>query len=294
MNFEQQEESSKGSKTAFDRSWQARPESTYTHFTRSEPQNQVQLAFRENWLNFGRLLRMFWGERDWRGLKALEAGAGRGTMSLYFADAGFDCTMVDTSETALDICKRIFAEQGLPGRFIKGDTLALDFAEGSFEVVFSIGLLEHFEDPAPVIAEQARVLAPQGVLLNYVVPHRPQNVQASYHWINDILRIYSGMDDIAALAKENLYRSDYASPIYLKAMEKNGLAACGASGVYPLPMISPSIDFPFTLNTPEVEAVLVREFVRRLKQRERETGRPGWLCDESYGQGFVVWGCKSG
>jgi ubiquinone/menaquinone biosynthesis C-methylase UbiE len=281
-----------GSISAFNRNWQMRPESTYTHFTRCEPQNQIQLAFRQNWLNFARLMRQAWGDRDWRGLRSLEVGAGRGTMSLYFAEAGFDCTMVDTSEAIIEVGQRIFAEQNLPGRFLKGDALALDFPDAGFDVVFSIGLLEHFERPTPVIAEQVRMLAPNGVLLVYVVPDRPSNVQADYAWINEVLKVHAGKATNAS-AKEEVYRSDYASPIYLDAMRKSGLLDCGASGVYPLPMISPSIDFPFTLNPSGAERVLVQEFSRRLRQRERENGQPGWLCDESYGQAFLVWGRKN-
>ncbi len=280
-----------GSIAAFDRNWLARPESAYTHFTRGEPANQIQLAFRQNWLNFSRLMQAAWGDRPRAGLKALEVGAGRGTMSLYFADAGFDCTMLDTSAAALEIGRKIFADQGLGGRFMLGDVMQIDAPEGAFDVIFSIGLLEHFADPGPALREQIRVLAPQGMLLVYIVPERPDNVQADYNWINDLLRVHA-RTDAGALQKEEVYRSGYASPVFLEVLREAGLAGCGASGVYPLPMISPSIDFPFTLNPPAGEAVLVREFTRRLAERERASGRPGWLCDEAYGQAFVVWGQK--
>jgi SAM-dependent methyltransferase len=56
-------------------------------------------------------------------------------------------------------------EPGLPLTLVRGDARRLPFADGSFDLVFHQGLLEHFRDPAPVVAEHARMLAPGGVLL---------------------------------------------------------------------------------------------------------------------------------
>ena len=46
-----------------------------------------------------------------------------------------------------------------------GDAFALPFADGTFDVVFHQGLLEHFRNPDDLIAENARVLKPGGYLL---------------------------------------------------------------------------------------------------------------------------------
>ena len=43
-----------------------------------------------------------------------------------------------------------------------GDAFALPFADGTFDVVFHQGLLEHFRNPDDLIAENARVLKPGG------------------------------------------------------------------------------------------------------------------------------------
>jgi SAM-dependent methyltransferase len=39
-----------------------------------------------------------------------------------------------------------------------------------FDVVFSTGLLEHFEDPSPIVLEMARVLKPGGLFWSDIVP----------------------------------------------------------------------------------------------------------------------------
>ena len=48
---------------------------------------------------------------------------------------------------------------------------------GSFDCVFSIGLLEHFDDPRPVLAEALRLLAPGGLLFMVIVPERSEGIK---------------------------------------------------------------------------------------------------------------------
>src|SRR5205807_7973662 len=47
--------------------------------------------------------------------------------------------------------------------YLIGDVYTLPFEDATFDVVCAMDLLEHVEDPARVIAEAARVLAPSGM-----------------------------------------------------------------------------------------------------------------------------------
>jgi SAM-dependent methyltransferase len=280
-----------GSKAEFESNWKKRPETLYTHWTRGEPENQIQLAFRQHWGVFSKIMREAWPNRSWRGLKALEIGAGRGTMSMYFADAGFDCTLIDSAAAALDRGKAVFAHHGLAATFIVGDALETGLPDASFDVIFSIGLLEHFENIRPPLIEQVRLLMPDGLFLGYVVPRNLDNVQKDYGWINELLRAQNpGISP--PTEKTDVYRSSYPPDAYTSVLRQIGLRSVTQCGLYPLPMISPSIDFPFTLNPPEVEKVIVHHFESVLRRREQETGQPGWICDASYGQAFLVSGRK--
>ena len=51
-----------------------------------------------------------------------------------------------------------------------GNALQLPFDEGNFDIVFSIGLLEHFDDINKPISEQIRVLSNGGLWIGYIVP----------------------------------------------------------------------------------------------------------------------------
>jgi ubiquinone/menaquinone biosynthesis C-methylase UbiE len=277
-----------GDVAAFDRSWKQRQETHYTHWTRGEPRNQIQLAFRQHWTLFQELM----GPK-FKGRRCLEVGCGRGSISAYFSDAGFDCTLLDLSSAVIETAKSIFEHHGLKAKYDVGDALALPYADRSFDVTVSIGLLEHFEDFERVISEQVRVLDKDGIFLGYVVPELPDNVQKDFHWVNDLIRaLIPESERVKAGRKEEIYRSTALSKPYLEVMKKLPLRDLGASGVYPLPMISHSPSFPFTLLNPEAEGVLVRHFSEVLEQRRKETGKHPWLCDENFGQAFLLWGRK--
>ena len=93
----------KGSVKEFDQNWLKRKETAYSHWTRGKPENQIQLAFRNHWITFNELLDGKVGDK-----KCLEIGCGRGSLSAYFADDGWDCTLLDISSTVIDQAKAAF------------------------------------------------------------------------------------------------------------------------------------------------------------------------------------------
>ena len=279
-----------GDGTSFDQNWQTRQESLYTHWTRQEPGNQIQLAFRNHWEVFQQLLTspLFNGGR-----RCLEVGCGRGSLSAYFSDAGYATTLLDLSPAVIEIARNIFAANELIAEFVVGDAEQLPFADASFDVLFSIGLLEHMSDPATTLREQVRILANGGAFFGYVVPHRPDNVQREYRWINEILKGYASAQVAGMPAKTEVFRTDCGSDAYLPILQELGLQGIGVSGLYPLPMLSHSIEFPFTLMPPESEKALVRHLKAVLAERRNSCGTHPWFCEETYGQAFLLWGFKA-
>ncbi|HKP36134.1 MAG TPA: class I SAM-dependent methyltransferase [Pyrinomonadaceae bacterium] len=97
-----------------------------------------------------------------RGLRVLEIGCGMGTDGAQFAAAGADYTGVDLTEAAIDLARKKFAASGLKGEFRVADAEKLDFADESFDMVYSHGVLHHTPDIESAIGEIHRVLKPGG------------------------------------------------------------------------------------------------------------------------------------
>ena len=102
------------------------------------------------------------GFADAAGLKVLEIGCGLGTDGAQFAQAGADYTGVDLTDAAVDLARKRFELFGLPGTFRTADAENLDFADNSFDLVYSHGVLHHTPDTARAVHEVHRVLRPGG------------------------------------------------------------------------------------------------------------------------------------
>ena len=282
-----QEQKISGSTDDFDRNWRLRQETAYNHWTAGKPDNQVQLAFHSHWEVFRELI----GPLAMRRGQAIEVGCGRGSLSSYFAADGWDVTLLDYSQAVIETAKQVFATNGHKAEFVIGDANDLPFPDQSFDVTYSIGLLEHFEDVRQPIAESLRVLRPGGWFLGYIVPERPDNLQRYFNWVNDALAFIAKLSQSKRNTKppkSPIYRSDLDSRRYLDAIAGLEYENLTVFGMYSLPMISHSPEFPFSLLPKPVEWLLTRIFSKVLWFRKLITGRHGWICSEPMGQAFLL------
>ncbi|MCU0454312.1 MAG: class I SAM-dependent methyltransferase [Bacteroidetes bacterium] len=121
----------------------------------------------EVYSNAGRVLEHLGRVIDLHGKRVLEIGAGTGRDSFPLVAAGAAVTQLDYAENSLRLLKRVSEQDGVPVRIVGGDTFALPFRDGTFDVVFHQGLLEHFRKPVArrLLEENVRVLRPGGLLL---------------------------------------------------------------------------------------------------------------------------------
>ncbi len=115
--------------------------------------------------NDGRLVREITALGDLRGKRVLEVGAGTGRDAVTLAAAGAEIITLDYVPGSLLLTQQAARTASAPVAPVCGDGLAMPFPDGTFDVVFHQGLLEHFRDPLPLLRENVRVLRDGGVLV---------------------------------------------------------------------------------------------------------------------------------
>ena len=94
----------------------------------------------------------------WRGKRVLEIGCGLGTDTLQFLRAGAEVTALDLSGRSVGLAQQRARYEGYRALFLNADAEGLPFADGSFDLVYSWGVLHHTPDTERAIAEVRRVL----------------------------------------------------------------------------------------------------------------------------------------
>ena len=176
--------------------------------------------------------------------KTLEVGCGSATISLLLSKKGYQTTMVDFADNALLVAKRRFQLQNTTGEFVNADAQALPFADNTFDLVMSFGLLEHFENPQKTISEMVRVLKPGGRFFSDIITKRFSVltvgkiisflIRFPYHLIIKF-NPAKAFWDYRDLFKPDFYENSFSSGMYEKFMEKGGLLNVKIIGFMPLP-----------------------------------------------------------
>lgn len=102
---------------------------------------------------------------DLAGKRILEVGAGTGRDAVTLAIAGAEVLTLDYVQGSLGLTAKAAKMSGVSVAPVCGDGTVMPFADGTFDVVFHQGLLEHFPDPWPLLRDNIRVLKPGGHLV---------------------------------------------------------------------------------------------------------------------------------
>ncbi|MFG2358472.1 class I SAM-dependent methyltransferase [Streptomyces sp. NPDC048521] len=103
-------------------------------------------------------------------LRVLDVGMGQGTQALRLARLGHQVTGVEQDARMISAARQALAgePEGIRARvrLVQGDgrDTGVHFLPGSFDVVLCHGVLMYVEEPDPLVAGLARVLAPGGLL----------------------------------------------------------------------------------------------------------------------------------
>lgn len=114
-----------------------------------------------------------YGHREWhvpivakfdafRGKDLLEIGCSIATDGLEFAKHGANYVGVDLTPQSIELAEERFSLFGVPGRFEVANAEQLPFGDGTFDHVYSFGVIHHSPAPEKIIREMHRVLKKGG------------------------------------------------------------------------------------------------------------------------------------
>lgn len=133
-----------------------------------------------------------------RGRAVLEIGVGLGADHQRFAESGAALTGLDITERAIAHTRRRFELAGLRSDLRVGDAEQLPFADESFDVVYSWGVLHHTPDTGKAIDEVRRVLRPGGEAR--VMLYNKRSIIGAMLWVRySLLRLcWRSLDEVYA------------------------------------------------------------------------------------------------
>lgn len=174
----------------------------------------------------------------------LEGGCGIGNYVTYYAAKGYRVVGVDFAQRALKTLRG--RQPGVP--LCGGDVSLLPFADKTFDLYYSGGVVEHFEDGAEgSLIEARRVLKDDGVLLISVPYFSPLRRMLSPLKRAEWRRVsVSETDEQPAFGDKKFFQYAYQTGEFeamladagLKTIEKQGYAVLW--GLYELPFFAAS------------------------------------------------------
>jgi SAM-dependent methyltransferase len=99
-------------------------------------------------------------------LSVLEVGGAPGGYLVHvWRKFGHDVCVLDNSPVGTELSRRNFELLGVPGRVLERDLFAPDDPELKFDLVFSLGLIEHFQDTTAVVDAHLSYVRPGGTVI---------------------------------------------------------------------------------------------------------------------------------
>jgi S-adenosylmethionine-dependent methyltransferase len=188
-----------------------------------------------------------------KSLCALDVGCGTGAAGVRLARLGLQVTLLDSSQSMLDLARRAAEEAGVIEKINLhlGDALQLTglFPAASFDVIVCHNVLEFIDDPIPALCDMSRALRDSSAILSVLVRNRAGEVFKAAMLMGDLSAAETNL--AAEWGRESLYggRVRLFTPDSLQAMLKGAsLGTIAGRGVrvladYLPPQVSRSAEY---------------------------------------------------
>jgi SAM-dependent methyltransferase len=131
-------------------------------FHTAKPRMRLPSTLLVSTRNLQRLLRRYISMGD----KVLEIGFAPGKQLAYVANEyGAKVSGLDYSKSGTDFARELFGALGIDGDLRCEDVFSTSFPPNSFDVVYSVGVIEHFDDPSNIVRRHAELLRPGGTAI---------------------------------------------------------------------------------------------------------------------------------
>jgi len=103
------------------------------------------------------------------GMQVLEIGCAPGKQLAYMGKyLGASISGLDYSENGIELSRRLLHKLNIEGDLRCEDIFLTTFRPESFDVVYSLGVIEHFDDPKNIVRRHIELLKPMGISLMLV------------------------------------------------------------------------------------------------------------------------------
>jgi SAM-dependent methyltransferase len=140
---------------------------------------------RERYAFQGHILE-FLDKMDWRGKLILEIGTGVGTDARRLNQRGAQYCGINVDEGSCAMTRQALELFGVDGKVQQMSATEMQFADATFDVVYTFGVLHHIPNVEKAIAEIYRVLRPGGALLFMVYNRTSINYQIEIRFLRKL------------------------------------------------------------------------------------------------------------
>lgn len=127
------------------------------------PDNLVNLRFHDLFVEL-------FDEMKTTSMRILEVGCANSSWLPYFSkEFGFEVVGLDYSQTGCELTESVLKKNGVEGKVVCADFFSppVDML-GTFDVVISFGVVEHFEDTTLTVSAISSFLKPSGMLITNI------------------------------------------------------------------------------------------------------------------------------